>query len=112
MIAAVGLGAAWAAVVLGWVAAAAALYGRYRVLPAWLTGPTVCRLEAGGCQVLFRTPQAKLVLLPNAVWGLILYSAVAAGLLLHVSVVPLFVGASLALAMSVHLAVYLLRNRL
>jgi len=100
------------ALVLGAVSAAAALYGRYRVLPAWLTGPAVCRLEAGGCQVLFRTRQAALVWLPNAVWGLCLYAAVAAGLVLAWPPWLLVAGASPALAMSVYLAVHLLRNRL
>jgi uncharacterized membrane protein len=100
------------ALVLGAVSAAAALYGRYRVLPAWLTGPAVCRLEAGGCQVLFRTKQAALVVLPNAAWGLALYAAVAIGLALAWPPWLLVAGAAPALAMSVYLATYLVRNEL
>ena len=36
------------ALAAGAAAAAAALSGHYRVLPAWLTGPEICRLEDGG----------------------------------------------------------------
>ena len=43
------------------LSSAAALYGHYRVLPSWLTGPRICRLEHGGCAVLFRSPRAKLL---------------------------------------------------
>ena len=39
----------WLALAGGTAAAAAALYGHYHVLPAWLTGPEICRLEDGGC---------------------------------------------------------------
>src|SRR5260370_31867466 len=74
--------AATAALLLGILSAAAALYGRYRVLPSWLTGPEVCRLEAGGCQALFRTRQAALLVLPNAAWGLGIYATIAVGLCL------------------------------
>ena len=45
----------WSALFLGACAAAAALYGHYLALPGWLTGPEICQLEDGGCQVLFRT---------------------------------------------------------
>jgi tetratricopeptide (TPR) repeat protein len=66
----------WIALAAGATAAGAALYGRYRVLPAWLTGPAVCRLEDGGCAVLFRSPRARLLGVPNALLGLVLYSIV------------------------------------
>ena len=70
----------WAGVIAGLGAASAALYGRYRILPAVLTGPTVCRLdEANGCQVLFRTRYAALLGVPNSAIGLIFYLLVAAG---------------------------------
>ena len=46
----------WLALIAGACASAAALYGHYLVLPGWLTGPEICQLEHGGCQVLFRTP--------------------------------------------------------
>ena len=35
----------WAALCAGIAAAVAALYGHYRVLPGWLTGPEVCQLD-------------------------------------------------------------------
>src|SRR4029453_14641278 len=56
----------WLALAAGLVAASAALYGHYLVLPAWLTGPEICQLEEGGCAVLFRSPRASLVGVPNA----------------------------------------------
>ena len=67
----------------GTAAAAAALYGHYRVLPAWLTGPEICLLEDGGCAVLFRSPRSVLLGVPNAALGLLLYALLAAGLLLQ-----------------------------
>lgn len=67
----------------GTAAAAAALYGHYRVLPAWLTGPEICLLEDGGCAVLFRSPRSALLGVPNAALGLLLYALLAAGLLLQ-----------------------------
>jgi uncharacterized membrane protein len=70
----------WIPLVAGAAAAAAALYGHYRVLPAWLTGPQVCLMEAGGCAVLFRSPRSRLLGVPNALLGLALYALVAAGL--------------------------------
>ncbi|MFL6279841.1 MAG: vitamin K epoxide reductase family protein, partial [Vicinamibacterales bacterium] len=71
----------WIALLAGAAAAAAASYGHYRVLPAWLTGPEVCRLDQGGCAVLFRTPRASLLGVPNALLGLLLYALLAIGLL-------------------------------
>jgi uncharacterized membrane protein len=65
----------------GFAAAAAALYGHYRTLPAWLTGPEICRLEDGGCAVLFRNPRSRLLGVPNAALGLLLYVLLAIGLL-------------------------------
>jgi uncharacterized membrane protein len=102
----------WAAVTLGFLAAAAALYGRYRTLPAFLTGPAVCQLEAGGCQVLFRTPTAALLKVPNAVLGIDLYCGMALGLLADWPVRWLLVPVTAALAMSIYLARYLLVNKL
>src|SRR5262245_20606429 len=72
----------WIALSAGTAAAAAALYGHYRVLPAWLTGPEVCQLDQGGCAVLFRTPRASLLGVPNALLGVMLYVLLAVGLLL------------------------------
>jgi len=72
----------WLALAGGTAAAAAALYGHYRVLPGWLTGPEICRLEDGGCSVLFRSPRSALLGVPNAALGLLLYALLGVGLLL------------------------------
>lgn len=97
---------------VGFAAAAAALYGRYRVLPSFLTGPEICQLEAGGCQVLFRTPRAAVLGVPNSALGLLLYALIALGILLGWSAILLLLGATLALAMSVYLAYSLLSRHL
>lgn len=68
------------AIPIGWTAALAALYGRYRVLPGWMTGPQVCRLEDGGCGVLFRTREAALLGPPNSLLGSLYYPLLLAGL--------------------------------
>jgi uncharacterized membrane protein len=73
----------WVALLGGSAAAAAALYGHYRVLPGWLTGPEICKLEHGGCAVLFRSPRASLLGVPNAALGLLLYAFLAVGLRLR-----------------------------
>ncbi len=73
----------WLALGGGTAAAAAALYGHYYVLPGWLTGPEICRLEDGGCAVLFRSPRAALLGVPNATLGLALYALLAAGLVMQ-----------------------------
>jgi len=91
-------------IALGSAAAGAALYGRYRVLPAALTGPNVCKLEAGGCQALFRTPTAALLGVPNSALGLLFYGALTLGLLRRWPRPVLLAGTSAALAMSAYLA--------
>ena len=100
------------ALALGFAAAAAAFYGRYRVLPAFLTGPQVCKLEAGGCQILFRSPEAALLGPPNSLLGLLYYPALALGLVLHWPIEVLWLGAAAAGAMSTLLAFILLKNKL
>lgn len=102
---------AWAALVVGVGASAAALYGHYRVLPGWLTGPEICRLEFGGCAVLFRSPRARLLGVPNAALGLGLYGLLAAGLLLEWPRVWLFALTWPAVAMSAFLGYSLIANR-
>jgi uncharacterized membrane protein len=72
----------WLALAGGTAAAAAALWGHYGVLPAFLTGPEICRLEDGGCAVLFRSPRASLLGVPNASLGLLLYMILGTGLAL------------------------------
>jgi uncharacterized membrane protein len=93
-------------------AATAALYGHYRVLPAWLTGPEVCQLEDGGCAVLFRSPRSALLGVPNAALGLLLYALLATGLLLHWPAVWLFVMTLPAVAMSAFLGWSLITRHL
>jgi uncharacterized membrane protein len=93
----------WIALAAGTAAAVAALYGHYRVLPAWLTGPEICRLEDGGCAVLFRSPRSALLGVPNALLGVLLYGLIAAGLLFHWPSVLLLIMTLPALAMSAFL---------
>jgi uncharacterized membrane protein len=102
----------WIALAAGAAAAAAALYGHYRVLPGWLTGPEVCRMEHGGCAVLFRSPRAALLGVPNALLGVCLYVLLAAGVLLRVPPSWLLAMTLPAVAMSVFLGLSLIRNRL
>lgn len=94
----------------GTAAATAALYGHYRVLPAWLTGPEICLLEDGGCAVLFRSPRSALLGVPNAALGLLLYALLAAGLLLHWPVWMLAAMTVPAVAMSAFLGRSLIVN--
>ena len=102
----------WLALVAGAGASACALYGHYFVLPAWLTGPEVCRLEDGGCSVLFRTPRARLLGVPNALLGVLLYVLLAIGLLLGWPPIWLFLMTLPAVAMSAFLAWSLITRQL
>jgi len=102
----------WLAIVVGTGAALAALYGRYKVLPAFLTGPAVCQLEEGGCLVLFRTKEASLLGPPNALLGVLLYLFLVSGLIGGWPEPLLIAAATAGLAMSVYLARYLIRNHL
>ncbi len=108
----IAAGISWAAIAVGFAAACLALYGRYRKLPAVFTGPDICRQEAGGCQILFRSRGAALLGVPNSLLGILFYPAVAAGLLLGWPAWWLFSAASAALAMTVALALRLVRRRL
>ena len=100
------------ALIAGASASACALYGHYFVLPAWLTGPEVCRLEDGGCAVLFRTPRASLLGIPNAFLGVLLYVLLAIGLLLRWPPPLLFLMTLPAVAMSAFLAWSLIARQL
>jgi uncharacterized membrane protein len=102
----------WFALLIGAAASLCALYGHYYVLPGWLTGPEVCRLQDGGCGVLFRTPRAKLLGVPNALLGVMLYVLLAAGLLLRWPPLWLFLMTLPAVAMSAFLAWSLLTRHL
>ncbi len=95
----------WTGVAVGFASALIALYGRYRDLPGWLTGPATCRLEGGGCQALFRTPRAALLWgIPNSLLAALFYPLLAWGVLAGWDPRLLLAGASGALAMSVFLA--------
>src|SRR5512145_1958055 len=100
----------WLALLGGASASCAALYGYYRVLPAWLTGPEICRLEAGGCAVLFRSARASLLGIPNASLGVLLYALLAAGLLVGWPAWFLFLMTVPAVLMSAFLGWSLLAN--
>ena len=102
----------WIALILGAAAAAAALYGHYRVLPAWLTGPEVCLMEDGGCAVLFRSPRSRLLGVPNALLGVLLYALLAIGLVLHWNPWLLLIMTLPAVAMSAFLGYSLLSRGL
>src|SRR3954462_2836216 len=102
----------WIALAAGAAAAAAALYGHYRVLPGWVTGPEVCLMEDGGCAVLFRSPRSRLLGVPNALLGVVLYGLLAVGLLLHWPAWLLFVMTLPAVAMSIVLGYGLLARKL
>jgi uncharacterized membrane protein len=101
----------WIALIVATAASAAALYGHYRDLPAWMTGPTICRLDGNGCAVLFRTPRARLLGVPNAALGLLLYAVLAFGVIARWPPVWMLALTVPAIAMSIFLAGSLLRNR-
>ena len=100
----------WTALAAGATAAIAALYGHYRVLPGWLTGPEICRLEDGGCAVLFRSPRSRLLGIPNASLGVLLYALLAAGLIARWPPLLLTAMTVPAVAMSAFLGYSLIRN--
>ena len=103
--------ATWLALVCGAAASIAALYGHYRVLPGWLTGPEICRLDHGGCAVLFRTPRASLLGFPNAALGLLLYALLAIGVIAKWPAWWLATMTVPAVAMSAFLGYSLISNR-
>ena len=96
---------------VGAAASLAALYGHYRVLPGWLTGPEICQLEHGGCAVLFRSPRARLLGVPNAALGIVLYVLLATGLALGWPPLLLALFTLPAVAMSAFLGYGLIVNR-
>lgn len=100
----------WTALAVGMAASLAALYGHYRVLPGWLTGPRICRLEHGGCAVLFRSPRARVLGVPNASLGILLYVVLGLGLVLGWPPVLLFALTLPAVAMSAFLGYSLIAN--
>ena len=102
----------WIALAAGAAAAVAALYGHYRVLPPWLTGPEICRLEDGGCAVLFRSPRSALLGVPNALLGVLLYVVLAVGLVLDWPSMWLAAMTVPAVAMSAFLGWSLITNHL
>ena len=69
-------------------------------------------MEHGGCAVLFRSPRSALLGVPNALLGVLLYVILAAGLLLRLPPLWLFLLTLPAVAMSAFLGWSLIRNRL
>jgi uncharacterized membrane protein len=102
---------AWLSLTCGAIAASAAFYGHYRELPAWMTGPEICRIEGGGCAILFRSPRSAMLGVPNAGLGLALYAILALGLLRGWPPLLLWLLTLPAVAMSVFLAYSLIVNR-
>jgi uncharacterized membrane protein len=76
-----------------------------------MTGPQICQLEHGGCAVLFRSPRARLLGIPNAALGIGLYLLLAAGLLLDWPAPWLLILTLPAVAMSGFLGYSLIANR-
>ena len=101
----------WISLCGGAAAAAAAFYGHYRELPAWMTGPEICQLDGGGCAVLFRSPRSALLGVPNAGLGLLLYAVLAIGLILRWPPTLLWLMTVPAVAMSAFLGYSLIVNR-
>jgi uncharacterized membrane protein len=99
-------------IVVGFLGAGIALYGRYRILPAIFTGPNTCKLKDGGCQALFRTRNAALFGFPNSALALPYYLGLAAGLLLHWPLWMLLTAACAAFGMTLWLAWILVRDQL
>ena len=102
----------WTVMGIGFCGAAIALYGRYRTLPSFLTGPNICKLESGGCAVLFRTPNAALFGVPNSALAVAYYPFIAAGLWFHFPLWILLLASSAAFGMSLYLAWILLWDKL
>lgn len=69
-------------------------------------------MEDGGCAVLFRSPRARLLGVPNALLGVMLYLLLAIGLLLRWPPLLLFVMTLPAVAMSIVLGYGLIARRL
>ncbi len=69
-------------------------------------------MEDGGCAVLFRSPRARLLGVPNALLGVMLYVLLAIGLLFHWPARLLFVMMLPALAMSAVLGYSLITRKL
>ena len=105
------LTAIWLALAVGAAASSAALYGHYFVLPGWLTGPRICMLEHGGCAVLFRSPRARLLGVPNALLGIGLYLVLGIGLLSQWPSLLLFALTLPAVVMSAFLGYSLIANK-
>ena len=101
----------WCALIMGMLAALAAFYGRYRTLPEIFSKPLVCDTTNGGCNSLFQTKTAKLLGVPNALLGVILYLFLAIGLIAGFPIWLLFLAASCGLIMSIYLAFNLIKNR-
>jgi uncharacterized membrane protein len=105
-------GILWVSLGTGTLAACVALYGRYKALPSFLTGPHVCKLEAGGCQVLFRSPNAALLGVPNSLLGVFFYPLLGAGILAGWPMALPLSASTFSFLMTLWLAWILIRDRL
>lgn len=101
-----------AVMTIGFIGAVIALVGRYRALPAFLTGPNICRLKDNGCEVLFRSKNAALLGVPNSALAVLYYPFLALGIVLHWPFPLLLAAATAAFLMTLVLAHILLRDRL
>ena len=66
-------------------------------------------MEDGGCAVLFRSPRSRLLGVPNALLGVMLYALLAIGLVFHWPPLLLFAMTLPAVAMSAVLGYSLIR---
>ncbi len=101
----------WIGILGGILSSTAALYGRYYTLPSFLTGPNICKLEAGGCQVLFRSRNAAILGVPNSFLGILFYALLIIGFSSSWPIWFLLLGACAALVMSIWLASSLIANK-
>src|SRR3954470_18240524 len=76
-----------------------------------MTGPEICRLEGGGCAVLFRSPRSALLGVPNAGLGIALYALIGFGLLSGWPPILLWAMTVPAVGMSAFLGYSLIANR-
>ncbi len=100
----------WLAILTGMFAALAAFYGRYRVLPEILTGVLACETGIDSCNSLFQKKEAKLLGIPNAFLGTLMYVFLAIGLIVGCPTWLLICAASCGFAMSIYLGFHLIKN--
>ena len=102
----------YVAMSVAWMASVLGLYGRHRDLPAFFTGPQICKLEGHGCQVLFRTKDAAVLGPPNSLLGLLFFSALPIALFLEIKIWILFIASAFSLLMTFYLGYLLISQKL